>query len=215
MVALLVVATIITFLTIDYFVQKKESPTGEKWPLLSIPLQPVQALAASLPEWAFVHSGHTWVTVRDNGRVRIGIDGFAADALGRAKAVKLPPVAASVEAGKPAIAVQFDGRVAEFTAPVDGEIVAVNDHLSPDGLGDEWLVEVKPRHFGRDVQKLRTAEVAKEWLERERGRFRDFLASLGGEPALVLQDGGEPLPGVLASIDDQAWARFQDEFLRQ
>jgi predicted ATP-grasp superfamily ATP-dependent carboligase len=96
---------------------------------------------------------------------------------------------------------------------VDGEVIAVNDHASPDKLPGEWLVEIKPKRLGWQLQNLRAAEVAWEWLAREKTRFRDFLASLNGKSAFALQDGGDPMPGILAKADDKTWEAFQQRFL--
>ncbi len=216
MTFLLVVAMIIIFLAINYIVRKKESPAGEEWPLLSIPLQrsPIRVqVPQGLPAAAFLHPGHTWLTIRENGNVRVGIDSFATEVLGKGKNLNLPPVAINVKAGEPMIGLDVVDREARFVAPVDGEVIAVNDHASPDKLPGEWLVEIKPKRLGRQLQNLRAAEVAWEWLAREKTRFRDFLASFDGKPALALQDGGDPMPGILAKTDDKTWEAFQQRFL--
>lgn len=213
MTALFVVATIVFFLTIDYFVQKKESPAGEKWPLLSIPLQPVAAAAMKMPAAAFLHPGHTWLMLHENGNLRVGIDDFAAEVLGKSQKLDLPSVDSQVKTGDRLLGLQVANRTADFVAPIDGEIVAVNGHIAPEKLPGEWLVEIKPQRFGEQLQSLRIAEVAREWLERERARFKDFLAYFNGDQEPALQDGGEPIPGVLAHANDEIWKAFQEEFL--
>jgi glycine cleavage system H lipoate-binding protein len=221
MTFLFVVAMIIIFLAINYIVQKKKSPAVEKWPLLSIPLQSRVAgrsLAriqgpGNLPAAAFLHPGHTWLTIRENGNVRVGIDSFATEALGAGEELNLPPVETGIKAGEPMMGLHVAGREAKFVAPVDGEVIAVNDRASPDKLPNEWLVEIKPKRLGRQLQNLRAAEVAWEWLAREKTRFRDFLAALDGKPALALQDGGDPLPGIMANADNKTWEAFQQRFL--
>ena len=214
MTALFVVVTIILFLTIDYFVQKKESPAGEKWPLLSMPLQPLEVSAQkTIPAGAFVHPGHTWITIRENGLVRVGIDNFATQVLGECEDILFPAPEKEISEGEPLVSLRVDGRQAKFISPVDGKVMAVNEEVSAEKLPGEWLVEIKPKNLARQLRKMRIAESANKWLQREKARFRDFLASKAGNPALVLQDGGEPVPGLLLKLDDKAWSEFQREFL--
>jgi len=214
MTALFVVATIVTLLTIDYFIKKREAPAAGKSPLLSTPVPAAPAIYfRGMPKTAFLHPGHTWLTLRDTGTVRVGIDSFATEALGKRAALELPKVATRVRAGEPIMSVNLTGRRATFVAPVDGEVVKVNERASSKDLPREWLIEIRPKHLGEQLRHLHLAESAHQWLDREWARFKDFLAATNGDAALALQDGGEPVPGILANAGDETWESFQRNFL--
>ncbi|NOY05040.1 MAG: glycine cleavage system protein H [Chlorobi bacterium] len=211
MTVLLIGATFITFIIIDYFVRKKVSESAEELPATAR----AQPTYRRMPAGAFLHPGHTWLTIRENGCVRIGIDDFAASALGAIDVLKLPKVNAEVKADSPLLSLKRGKREARFISPVDGEVVATNDYASPTRLPGEWLVEIKPRRLEKALKNMRIAEAARQWLQAEKNRFTDFLAVRQGGAAPVLQDGGEPVPGILARMDDSAWETFQREFLER
>jgi hypothetical protein len=59
--------------------------------------------------------------------------------------------------------------------------------------------------------------MAMTWLGKEFDRLREFL-SVQMPPELALgatsQDGGEPVPGCLTELKDEAWSAFEAEFLK-
>ena len=93
---------------------------------------------------------HEWVSVRDEGVVRVGITAYAQDALGDVVYVSLPAVGDTVEAGASCGEVESTKSVSDLYAPLSGEIVAVNDALdaSPELVNSEpygqgWMYEVR------------------------------------------------------------------------
>ncbi len=89
---------------------------------------------------------HEWVRVED-GQARVGITDFAQDELGDVVFVELPFTDESFEVGDAMVVVESVKSVSDVYAPVDGDIVEVNDELegSPelvndDPYGDGWMV---------------------------------------------------------------------------
>lgn len=89
---------------------------------------------------------HEWVRAED-GQARVGITDFAQDQLTDIVFVELPQEGETYEAGDPFAVLESVKSVSDVYAPVDGEVVAVNDELetSPelvneDPYGDGWLV---------------------------------------------------------------------------
>ncbi len=93
---------------------------------------------------------HEWV--RDgNDVVRVGITGYAQEALGDIVFVNLPEVGTDVGAGDPLGEVESTKSVNDIYAPVAGTVTAVNpsldehpDLLNSDPYGEGWLVEIRP-----------------------------------------------------------------------
>jgi glycine cleavage system H protein len=82
--------------------------------------------------------------------VRIGITGYAQDALGDIVFVSLPAAGTEVSAGDALGEVESTKSVSDVYAPVAGEVVARNEDLSStpelinsDPYGDGWLVEIR------------------------------------------------------------------------
>ena len=91
---------------------------------------------------------HEWVRMEGDTAV-IGITDYAADALGDVVYVDLPKVGSSLKADTVVGEIESTKSVGELYAPVDGEVVAVNDSVvgSPelvnaDPYGDGWLIKM-------------------------------------------------------------------------
>ncbi len=95
-------------------------------------------------------SDHEWVRASGD-RVRVGITDYAQDALGDVVFVQLPALGDQVAAGGTLGEVESTKSVSEVYAPVDGEVVAVNEALASapellnqDPYGEGWICELAP-----------------------------------------------------------------------
>ncbi len=111
---------------------------------------------------------HEWVRTpgEAEGSVRVGITHYAQDQLGDIVYVSLPAVGDDVTAGAACGELESTKSVSDVYAPVDGEVVAVNESLdatpelvNSDPYGGGWLYELVPTdaacrrrpHGGRGV----------------------------------------------------------------
>ena len=96
---------------------------------------------------------HEWVSIDDSQGAKIatlGISAFAVEALTDLVYIELPGVGQQVQAEQPFCEVESVKAVSDIYAPVDGEVVAVNDAL-PDTLetlgsdpyGEGWIAKIK------------------------------------------------------------------------
>lgn len=239
MVAIFVVLTILVFLAVDYIVlraQLKRLVRGEVVRSLGlIPIQvdedllrprpryPLHDKGFDLPQGLFYNRGHTWVHVRPSGEVRLGVDDFAQALIGRIDSVDLPPIGKEIRRGHPILKLKQGERYATFVSPVDGVVTSVNESLIKHSgalkqtpYQHNWLVTVKPKSLSGNVKQLVIADEAVEWLRGELRRFRDFISGAAPQVAVIgetLQDGGQPIDGVLEKVEDRVWENFQKEFL--
>ncbi len=93
---------------------------------------------------------HEWVDSSDDAVV-VGVTAYAADQLGDVVFVELPEVGKTVKAGENLAVVESVKAASDIYAPIDGEVVAVNEALgdapetvneSPESRG--WFVRIKP-----------------------------------------------------------------------
>jgi len=227
MVAVFVVATFIAFILVDGALQwskarkQKESqsavPAAAPWALTLTP-ETVEA-----PAGLFLDTGHTWVSVDASGRSRIGLDAFAQRVIGRIDQVELPAPGTRVLRGDKLFTVTQGSRKAEFFAPIDGVVSAVNEAAGKDGAlvkadpyNRGWLLAVEPSNLSLDIRDLMVADETKGWLRKEIDRFKEFFAAQAVQHMAlghVMQDGGEITAGVLEALDDDSWKRFSADFL--
>jgi glycine cleavage system H protein len=96
---------------------------------------------------------HEWVRSpgENDGSVRVGITHYAQDQLGDIVYVSLPTVGEQVTAGVACGELESTKSVSDVYAPIDGEVVAVNETLdatpelvNSDPYGGGWLYELAP-----------------------------------------------------------------------
>ncbi len=100
---------------------------------------------------------HEWVRSpgEAEGSVRVGITHYAQDQLGDIVYVSLPSVGEKVAAGSACGELESTKSVSDVYAPVDGEVVAVNETLdatpelvNSEPYGGGWLYELAPTDPG-------------------------------------------------------------------
>lgn len=217
MVAILVLLTIIVFLTVDYFVERARVRSAAAAPAVFARPRSVRAPAdvTALPAGVFAGPGHAWLELRPAGDVRLGADRVPLTLLGGVDAVELAPEGSVLHRGDPVAVLRKGGREIKLRTPVDGEVTAVNPAVEerPDALDEKpfgagWLVRLAPSHLGESLKRLFVAEGAAEWMRRELSRLRDLLVGFGDRPALAaatLPDGGLPIEGLAAALSDDEW----------
>jgi len=92
---------------------------------------------------------HEWIKL-DGDTVTVGITKYAADALGEIVYVDLPKVGSSTTYMKICGEIESTKSVGELYAPMDGEVVEINDSLTsaPDAInsdpfGEGWLIKIR------------------------------------------------------------------------
>jgi glycine cleavage system H protein len=92
---------------------------------------------------------HEWIRMEDDIAV-IGITEHAATALGYIVFVELPEVGTQVTKDEDAAVIESVKAASDILAPLDGEIVEVNQALvddpgkiNEDPLGDAWIFKMK------------------------------------------------------------------------
>jgi glycine cleavage system H protein len=93
---------------------------------------------------------HEWVAINADGTITVGITDHAQELLGDLVFVELPEVGKKLGAGQEACVVESVKAAADAYAPVDGEVVAVNDAVpdAPESVNQDayaaWLFKMKP-----------------------------------------------------------------------
>ena len=92
---------------------------------------------------------HEWLRV-EGDLIVVGITEHAATQLGDVVFVELPEVETMVAAGDEVVVIESVKAASDILAPVDGEIVAVNDALTDapamvneDPTGAAWMFKIK------------------------------------------------------------------------
>jgi len=106
---------------------------------------------SSIPEDLHYTKEHEWISGIDDGlTLTVGITAYAAEALGDVVYVQVPEVGATVASGDAVGEVESTKSVSDIFAPVNGEIVEVNQAVvddpslvNSDSYGEGWLFRVR------------------------------------------------------------------------
>ena len=218
MTVLLFIATIVLFLSIDYFVQRSKKKVEAIQP------KPARIPSLRFPEGIFFAKNHTWMNLFPSGKVQLGVDDFLLRMFEKPVLTLLKKEGQEVERYEPILRVEENGKEVIVRSPIEGTVV--NNNLTIHGkqlshdvalFSDGWAYTIKPKH-PRDVRSFLLADETRNWMKREMGRLRDFLATAIPQPnaaMIVLQDGGEPMPGVLTPLNTQQIKEFEQLFLNE
>ena len=219
MVALLVLATFVAFIAWDVLLHRDKYRFR-----VANPASPAAATAApvvagvTLPEGLSYHPGHAWAVDAGNGRVRVGLDEFAASLLGGIQKLDVPQRGRWFRQGEKGWTIHTERGEVAMLAPAEGEIVAINEKaisdpasVARDPYGAGWLLEI----FSPDVQvsfrNLLTGSFARRWMEESVAELRQAISP--GALATAL-DGGTISPQVGTELPPDKWREVTRQFFR-
>jgi glycine cleavage system H protein len=109
----------------------------------------------------YLHPGHAWFQVTEDGDALVGIDQFAQSVCGRIDEVKLPRTLQRLEQGAISCHISHNGRVIPIQSPITGRVTEKNEMVIHDPslinnspYGDGWLFRVRPIKMRRQLQNL-------------------------------------------------------------
>lgn len=217
MVALMVLLTVLVFLTVDYLVQRRSGAEATA-------TQPARITITQEPDYrtpagVYFDRGHTWAFLEASGDARIGASDLARVVMGRTDGIDAARVGTHVHEGDVLIELHNGERSLALHSPVDGVVEAVNTGLpavaDDESYARDWICKVRPDDISAIPRRMLLGEQAREWLQREVRRLKVFLATIAPEhPVLAqtMQDGGLPYPGLVDYLTDEDWHKVRESF---
>jgi len=222
MTVLLILATFVVFLTIDYFHSRGlvVQPTA-------VAVQPPKARifpdivgGFELPASLHYHLGHTWALAESPNLIRVGMDDLAAHLVGGVERVTLPQRGRWVRQGQKLVTLIRDGAQADMVSPMEGMITDINEAVVRDPAlalhdpyGQGWLVKMQAPDPDTNFRNLLGGAVARQWMEEAAHRLRMQLERAVTAPSFALaQDGGLALHDLTAQMPDKDWGEFVREY---
>ncbi|MCP3873226.1 MAG: glycine cleavage system protein H [Desulfobacteraceae bacterium] len=173
----------------------------------------------SLPMGYYLHSGHAWIKIEDQGMVRIGIDDFASRLLGKFDTFSSPLMGERLEQGKPAFTLSRDGHDVSFLSPVSGVITEINTQVrqSPGMINqspytDGWVFILYCPNLKQELKQLMFMDTCKGFMGKEVKHLYDFLEQ---ETQLKAADGGALVSDLYGNLPGISWESLLKEFIPQ
>jgi glycine cleavage system H protein len=220
MVALLVLATFVAFISVDVMLHRDKyrfrvaEPEGARAAEGPVPV----VAGVSLPEALSYHPGHAWALDTGNGRVRVGLDEFASSLLGKILRVDAPQRGRWFRQGEKGWTVVTERGEVSMLAPAEGEIVAVNakamadpEVVSGDPYGAGWLIEIFSPDTQVSFRNLLSGSMARRWMEESIAELRQALSPMAAVTAL---DGGRISSHLGQELPKERWEELTHRFFR-
>jgi glycine cleavage system H protein len=208
MTVLFVIATIVIFLTIDWFVRSRKPQTAARHVEDQYPLR--------IPDGIFFAPSHTWLNLFPSGKIRLGVDDFIARLVKEPEIVLLKQSGEKISKGEPLMQLKKGDSVLTVRSPLSGEILEANTELTTNPLfGEGWSYGIQPSAISELKQMLIGSE-SRVWIRNEFQRLRNFFAALntnGAATPAFMHDGGLPVSGILGTMDGDTWQKLEHEFL--
>ncbi|OFX28216.1 MAG: hypothetical protein A2033_06050 [Bacteroidetes bacterium GWA2_31_9] len=226
MVILIVLAFIVTCITVDALVQyRKKKLQSKALNEMEETKNVFNELSLSIPKGLYFDKTHTWAFMEKNGAVKIGLDDFILHTTGSLTRIKMKNRGEQILKGEAAFVIIKNGKQLTINSPISGTIISQNIDLLNDSssvafspYSDGWIYTIEPSNWLREMQFMVMADKYKEWLKNEFSRLKDFLAITmlpknQGFVPVVLQDGGELKENFLSDLGPEIWEDFQAKFI--
>lgn len=219
MTVLLVLATFLVFIVLDYAMNRNKQAAVAP----AVAPQPVAAAIGGdfvggfhVPTSLGYHPGHSWMVRERKNVVRVGADEFAAALLGKIEKVELPKPGTWVRQGQKVLSFYRDGVKTEMVSPTEGEIMEVNTEilnnpalLRQDPYGKGWLVSVHVPDEENTGRNLVPKGLIAQWMRDAVERLYAEQPMLAGA---VAPDGGRPADDVFAALPEANWKDLTGEY---
>ena len=166
----------------------------------------------------YYHMGHSWIRFEHGGRVRVGLDDFAARLFGNLDTINLPPLGERLKQHRVGLTIARAKRKAAVLAPVSGIVLAVNHQAREhpeiaheDPYREGWLMILEPYMPKRSLKGLYFGEESFRWMEKE---VQKLMGMLGEDYEKLAATGGEPVGDVFGNFPELDWEVLVSRFLK-
>ncbi len=214
---LVVLLTFLLIMVITYFIKGGERAAVRPVMAKATPDQPVlsREMGFEIPRDYYFHPGHTWALDEGRQNARVGLDSFAANMFGAADRIEIAGLNRWVRQGQKLWSVNFDGQTVDMLSPVEGVLVSINQNVLKDptlALKDPykegWICMIKSPELSTNTRNLVQGPMVAPLMQGTLAR----LSSMTAPGAGLMQDGGQPISGLLKKVDPELQRRIVREF---
>ena len=183
MAVILVLATFLVFIVIDFFLSRGKKTTETvtvDTKSTSMPMLSSASIEGILvPDQMRYHAGHTWLFEEQSKLARVGADALAVSVMGPVDRVELPKIGRWVRQGQKAFTFWTGSESIDLVSPAEGEVTEVNLAVMKDPTlavkdpyGRGWLVKVSVPERDTVQRNLLPQSLVRTWMKDEIRRVR-------------------------------------------
>ena len=214
---LFVLLMFLLVISVRYFIEPKNEPVTEveilakaKAPLVK------REFGFEIPQNYCFHLGHMWMSKESSDDARVGVDKFTTNLLGKVEHIDVRGADRWVRQGQKLVTITGNGATIDLVSPVEGVVTAINEDalrdpslLTKDPYEQGWIAIVKSPDLKINQRNLIQGAMVAPWMQNNVTRLNGMLA--GPAPALM-QDGGDPIPGLLTQLNAELRQSVVKEF---
>ena len=173
-----------------------------------------------IPGGVFLSDKHTWLTVEQEGKVKVGLDDFANKLIGKIDKIEYPNLGMVVKKGQILFTVYKGNRGIPFKSPVSGKVLKVNNWLSEDlsklelsPYLENWICVLDADDLDSELQHLKIGKAAVTLYQEDLEQLKDLHKKMrtsddkeNYKPAEIVEI------GEMGKVDDNSWERYIKEF---
>jgi len=219
MTVLLVLATFLVFIVLDYLMNRQRAvATVAVGVSRELPSATGREYVGGflVPENLSYHPGHSWLVRERKNVVRVGVDEFAATLMGKIDQISLPSPGQWLRQGQNALSFCREGEETQMVSPTEGEVLEVNPDvlhnpalLRQDPYGQGWLVTLNVPDEVSTSRNLVPKRLIADWMRDAVERLYARQPALAGA---VAADGGRPAEDIAAGLAGVDWKKLTGEF---
>jgi glycine cleavage system H lipoate-binding protein len=215
---LFVLMTFLVVLVVNYFyirapqevLAKPELFVRRDAPLMS------KEFGFAIPQDYSFHPGHTWASKEGGENVRVGLDSFAADLIGKIDQIEIASPRRWVRQGQRLMTVHAGGSSFDLLSPIEGVVAAVNDDVvkdpnlaTSDPYKEGWIAVLKSPDLSTNQKNLLQGTMVAPWMNYATSRLN---AAVTGMNRALAQDGGVPQKGLLLRAEPGLRQKLIEDF---
>jgi len=216
MTILFVLLTFMIIMAITYYTKREQPADAQRVAVFAPGATPnmVRDLGFEIPKGYCFHPGHTWVLDEGRQNARVGMDGFAANLIGKIERIEVAGLNRWVRQGQKVWSVTANGQTFEMTSPIEGVVIAVNPEIqrdpnliAQDPYKEGWVCVVKSPDMAINLKNLMRESLVAPWMQNTLSRLTAMLPQMA-----TAQDGGMPVAGLLGQVDAATQRTMIKEF---
>ncbi len=133
----------------------------------------------NMPDDLYYEENHFWVKP-EGDIIVMGMDDFAQTMAGEIVYIQLPDEGKRLKKGKKFAKIESGKWLGKVYAPVNGELVAVNEELennpgliNEDCYGKGWMFKIRPDDMAELDELIHGAEAVEKWLRADIEKYAE------------------------------------------